>query len=293
MFAERVLQLRLNRFWRGFDMRRSVEYDPTQTELRYERFCMEYLSTLPPAFALEPDTQWDARLPKLAMQRQVLRICIFDCICWNFRPLLLLKPTQWATLAPYKQVLLRSQKKVLATAALQELEAITALHSMLNDAYTRFSIVIFNTFEAAVLLLTLCSESHSDVFLDEDPSSTYTREWSSERLTPERLLQAAEKALSRLRKLADVSDMAASGARVVDRLFTNVTRDVRSARSSTMASSRSSSLAGPLSSLYGDEFDIANWTSDPHSDPNVIAELLSTITEEEWASNVAWPQMNL
>ncbi|KAL4909242.1 hypothetical protein BDW74DRAFT_79038 [Aspergillus multicolor] len=160
LFTERLMQVQLGRFWRSFGPRRNVEYDPLQNEQRYDKFCAEYLPTLPPAFALEPNTQWDTNERKLPMQRQLLHIAIFDSICWNFRPLLLLQPTQIASLAPYKQVLLQSQKRRLALAALKVLEAVTALHTMFGGSHTRFAAIIFNTFEAAVLLLGLCC--HAD-----------------------------------------------------------------------------------------------------------------------------------
>lgn len=98
------------------------------------------------------------------MQRQLLQIAIFDSICWNFRPLLLLKPTQIARLAPYKQVLLQSQKQWLALAAIKELESVTALHAMFGSSHTLFAAIVFNTFEAAVLLLSLCC--NGDFLLD-------------------------------------------------------------------------------------------------------------------------------
>ncbi|EHA24756.1 hypothetical protein ASPNIDRAFT_182044, partial [Aspergillus niger ATCC 1015] len=100
-FTERLMQVRLGRFWRSFGSRRNLPYDPTHGEQRYERFCAEYIPTLPPAYALNPDRRWDGQLPKLPMQRQLLYIAIFDSVCWNFRPLLLLKPGQVTSLPPY------------------------------------------------------------------------------------------------------------------------------------------------------------------------------------------------
>ncbi|KAI3010084.1 hypothetical protein CBS147346_1866 [Aspergillus niger] len=80
-FTERLMQVRLGRFWRSFGSRRNLPYDPTHGEQRYERFCAEYIPTLPPAYALNPDRRWDGQLPKLPMQRQLLYIAIFDSVC--------------------------------------------------------------------------------------------------------------------------------------------------------------------------------------------------------------------
>lgn len=136
-FAERLLQAQLGRFWRNHARE---PYDPTQAEQRYEKFDAEFLPTLPPAFALEPDTRWDSRLPKLAMQRLLLHIAIFDSVCWNFRPLLLLRPDHVASLPAYKRVLLRSQKRRMCMAALKELETVSALNSVwrLSHALCRY-----------------------------------------------------------------------------------------------------------------------------------------------------------
>ncbi|KAM3083611.1 hypothetical protein ACMFMG_004256 [Clarireedia jacksonii] len=224
MFTERLMQVRLARFWNNFDSGRNSEYDPMQAEQKYEKFCAEYLRSLPPAFALVPETKWDNHFPKVPMQRQLLHICIFDSICWNFRPLLLLKPHQIACLAPYKQVLLQAQKKTLAMAALKELEAISALHSMFNNCQTRFGVIIFNTFEASVLLLSICTSA--DFFNGQDESSSQFLDLETTPLTQKRLMQAARKGLDRLETLAEVSEIASSGARALAQLYANASRDV-------------------------------------------------------------------
>ena len=113
---------------------------------------------------------WDNALPKLPMQRQLLHIAIFDSVCWNFRPLLFLKFNQIRSLAPYKQVLLQSQKCRIGMAALKELEAVATLHSMFGGSYTRFAAIIFNTFEAATLLLCLCT--HADFPFNQGDDNT-------------------------------------------------------------------------------------------------------------------------
>ncbi|KAJ5532195.1 hypothetical protein N7494_008747 [Penicillium frequentans] len=217
IFTERLMQVRLGQFWRRFVSPRNSEYDPTGSEQRYDKLCGEYLPSLHAAFAIDhPDTAWDNVLPKLPMQRQLLYIAIFDSVCWNFRPLLLLKPDFIAGLAPYKRVLLQSQKQRLAIAALKELEAVTALHSMFGGSYTRFAAIIFNTFEAAILLLSLCS--HVDFPFDQGDANTNILGIQA-KLTYKKAMQAAEQAIGRLQMLAELSDMAAAGARVAAQVF--------------------------------------------------------------------------
>ncbi|OJZ85801.1 hypothetical protein ASPFODRAFT_135656 [Aspergillus luchuensis CBS 106.47] len=222
IFTERLMQVRLGMFWRSLGSKRNLPYDPIHGEERYERFCADYIPTLPPEFALNPDRRWDVQLSKLPMQRQLLYIAIFDSVCWNFRPLLLLQPSQVTSLPPYKQVLLRSQKHRLALAALEELHAVTTLHTMFGSSHTRFSAIIFNTFEAAVVLLVLCA--HKDFPFDQGESHVDILGLRVATLTRARTMRAVEKALGRLQMLAGVSEMAASGAQVVTQLFAKAVR---------------------------------------------------------------------
>ncbi|PGH03523.1 hypothetical protein AJ79_07358 [Helicocarpus griseus UAMH5409] len=278
VFSERLMQVQLGRFWRSFGPKRNSAYDPIQGEQRYERFCIDYLPTILPAFALEPDTKWDKYIPKLSMQRQLFHIAVFDSICWNFRPLLLLKQSHVASLAPYKQVLLQSQKKRLALAALKELEALSTLHSMMGGSHTRFGAIVFNTFEAAVLLLCLCSDA--DCLFDQGESSNDILGIKFGRITPEKLMQAAEKALGRLQMLAEVSDMAAAGAKVVTQLFVKVVRDKQGPveLAAPTASSHDLSWLSPFSNLLGVNDDSGNLASAEQHSQSLMSELVSSIT---------------
>ncbi|KAH8719436.1 hypothetical protein GQ44DRAFT_741938 [Phaeosphaeriaceae sp. PMI808] len=229
-FTERLMQLQLGRFWRRHGSKRNLEYNPTQAQQIYEEYCSEYLLTLSPVFALKPETKWDMKNPRFPMQRQLLYICIFDSICWHFRPLLLLKPDQVASLPLYKQILLQSQKNILAIAALKELEAIHSLHSLFNGSHTRFAAIIFNTFEACVLLLSLCTHPG---FPSEGQNDSLGHELGLEdgQLTRTRLIQATERGLKRLQMLTEINDMAASGAETLLQLFANVTKSIDSLES--------------------------------------------------------------
>ncbi|KAH6694898.1 hypothetical protein BKA61DRAFT_257048 [Leptodontidium sp. MPI-SDFR-AT-0119] len=228
-FLERSLQARLAGFWRSFIPRQGAEYDATVAEERYEKFCTEFLTTLPPIFALEPNKEWDERLVRLPLQRQMLHIAIFDSLCYNFRPVLLREPSQVQSLPAYKKVLLASQKKALAVAALSVLEGVANLHTMLGGSHTRFAGIVFSTFEAALLLGALCMDGdfpgqHEDAYhrgapgkLDIDPLGS-----GKSRLTWDRCFQASHQALARLRILAAISKMAEVGAGTLARLLAKV-----------------------------------------------------------------------
>lgn len=99
-FTERILQARLANFWRSMGPTLGSTYDMMVAQERYESLCGNYLTTLPPAFAFQPNKQWDERLPMLAKKREILFISIFESICYTFRPAILLD----ASLLPeYKQ----------------------------------------------------------------------------------------------------------------------------------------------------------------------------------------------
>jgi hypothetical protein len=227
-----VLQARLVAFWRSCKPTESKasEYDPTTAHEWYETFRRDFIDTLPPAFALEPNLQWDAQLPQLPMQRQLLYTAIFDSICHNFRPLLLLEPAHVRSLPAYKQVLLSSQGAILAHSALNVLESVSMLSQMLGATYTRLVAIIFHTFEAGALLLCLCirgTVKDPDQGGYPSPPDTSWASYASRtvggsvevNVTRRQCVQAAKDALAHLERLSEVSGMAEAGARSLAQLL--------------------------------------------------------------------------
>ncbi|KAL9109923.1 MAG: hypothetical protein Q9227_005446 [Pyrenula ochraceoflavens] len=217
-FTERILQARLAEFWRSLGPFPNTKYDLTLAEERYERFCSEFIPTLPPAFSLQANKEWDICLSILPLQRQLLYMSIFESICSNFRPVLLLESSDILNLPLYKQVLLSSQRKALAAAALNELDAVATMHALLGSSHTRFASIIFHTFEAAVPLVCLCMDC--DFPADGGKNSQNMGNLTS--VTRERCMQAADNALSRLQMLAEVSPKADAGARTLSQLLDRV-----------------------------------------------------------------------
>ncbi|KAL7623510.1 hypothetical protein AAE478_007193 [Parahypoxylon ruwenzoriense] len=277
-FTERILQARLATFWRSFGPRQGTEYDLTIAEERYQRFCSEFLSTLPPAFALPPNREWDDRLPMLPLQRQLLHMKIFDSICWNFRPILLIKPYHILNLPHYKRVLLSSQKKTLAVAALSVLEVVSALHSMLGASHTRFAGIIFHTFEAAVLLVSLCMDhDFPDEGGERRPSAPSIADpvGGGAAVTRDRCMEVAQDALGRLRMLAEVSNMAEAGARTLADILDKAAGE----HVGDKAECEPNCLQLPK--LEG---NVVPWPSF-EQDPSPLGELLSATTSDESYSN--------
>jgi len=246
VFTERVLRAQLAQFWRSHGPAKGSEYDAIAAEERYESFCSTFLQTMPPVFALQPDKQWDERLPALPMQRQLLHIAIFEFLCWNFRPALLQKPDQVKHLPGYKQILIPHNKKALAVAALNLLEGVSTLHMMMGGSHTRFAGIIVPIFEGAVPLLCLCADKSFPGDIAEGRSHTMKTDplgVGISNVTRAECMQAARDALSCLQTLAEVSNMAEVGARTLARLISRVDRV-------------DSSL--PLAQVYGDSSGAAD-----------------------------------
>lgn len=283
-FTERLMQVQLGRFWRSFGPNRGAKYDPTQGEQRYERFYAEYIPVLPRTFALDPDTRWDTKRPKLAMQRQLLHIAIFDSVCWNFRPLLLMTTTQIAGFPAYKRVLIQSQKTRLSIAALKVLQAVSTLHFMFGGSQIRFSAIIFNTFEAAVLLLCLSSQAGDGQLCQEEDSHEILG-LQVRRCSQDEMMQAVETALGRLRMLAEVSEMAAGGAKVLTQLLNQAGRKADPPPTST---GFSNDPAWP-GTLFGTNYDLEMSISSEQSHESLMAELLSHIGNQETGTDLQLP----
>ncbi|XXG99915.1 hypothetical protein Hte_006256 [Hypoxylon texense] len=232
-FTERLIQARLAAFWRKYNavtqrQHDDGEYDVMAAEDRYESFFKEFVTELPPAFTIlgEPNKTWDRRLPKLALQRQQLHISIFDSICYNFRPLLLMQNEQLQNLPVYKRVVLASQRRTLAAAALCVLDHVKTMHAMLGRSHSRLVWLVYPTFEAGVLLACLLSCADMHYTPDEHPSTASPAKVSGDpirasidSLTRAACLAAAHDALGLLDMLAEVSSMAEAGAQALSRLL--------------------------------------------------------------------------
>ncbi|KLJ10023.1 hypothetical protein EMPG_14560 [Blastomyces silverae] len=270
----------------SFKLKENSTYDPTEREHRYERLCAEYLPTLHPAFAIDhPDMTWDMALPKLPMQRQLLYIAIYDSLCWNFRPVLLLKPGYINSLPPYKRVLVQSQKQRLGLAAMKTLEAVTTLHSMFGGSYTRFAVIIFNTFEATVLLLYLCA--HADFPFDQGDGDADILGVKF-KLTYQRAMQVSRQAVNRLQMLAEMSEMAASGAEVTAQLLIKAVRARQPQSPGTAApSSPDTSWKTPDQTTMEAIDDIQDqWGFLEQENPAITADMFASILQEDPFSNL-------
>ncbi|KAI1741706.1 hypothetical protein F4680DRAFT_446712 [Xylaria scruposa] len=225
VFTERVLQVKLVDFWKRQSLTTGPDYDVLAAQERYDKFVAEFLPSLPSVFCLEPDKRWDSRLPKLCLQRQILHMAIFDSLCYNFRPVLLQNPGQVELLPGYKQVLLSSHKKALASAALKVLECSSVLHDMMGGPHNRYPGTIIPTFEAAVPLLWLCTDGRFLADIMNAPLIAGTPHPLSNGmacLSRHACMQEAKKAVDRLKVLAELSKPADAGARALAFLIARI-----------------------------------------------------------------------
>ncbi|KHE85199.1 hypothetical protein GE21DRAFT_5180 [Neurospora crassa] len=254
-FTERLLQARLADFWRSVSPLQGNEDDIMAAEERYDKFSREFLSQLPPAFALaDADESWDRLLPKLPLQRQMLHMAIYDSLCWNFRPLLFWHPSSSLSLPPYKVLLLRYQKRGVAGAALRSLEAVTRLHALLGGCHTRLPGIVMSRFEAAVLLLQLWADPsfpEDDSCLNMHPQQQQQQQQQQHitpRLDPMRAnahmvnraacMEAVKGAVKRLKMLAEVSSLADIGANTLVELLRRTTTLEEGSRTEVVANNQ-------------------------------------------------------
>jgi hypothetical protein len=158
--------------------------------------------------------------PRLCAQRYLLHIYIYDSICWNFRPSLLLPLEEIAFLPYSKQLLLQTQKQVVAHAAVCELDVVSSLHASYPGGCSHFGPIVFNTFEAAVLILTICFQE--DAHMDRGKILCHDTNAGYEKVTRQEMLKAVKMALARLQALANVNDQAAAGSKTLEQLYAKI-----------------------------------------------------------------------
>ncbi|KAL7755587.1 hypothetical protein ACKLNR_014685 [Fusarium oxysporum f. sp. zingiberi] len=229
-FLDRILTARLVAFWRNTTPRHDASYDGIAIETLFNKFCQEFISMLPPVFALQPDRQHDEQVPSLPLQRQLFHVNIYLFASLSFRRVLMRDTSHDCYLPSYKRVLLSSQLTFLASLALKCLDCTHTLHTLMGGSQMRCPVLISSLFEMALVLVCLCARR--EVPADEeqdDPHITVGGELigiSTEVPTRSVCLQALQKALGALQMLADVSDMAEVGARHLEELMATMTDEV-------------------------------------------------------------------
>ncbi|KAL5583936.1 hypothetical protein FOVSG1_015287 [Fusarium oxysporum f. sp. vasinfectum] len=228
-FLDRILIARLVAFWRNSTPKHDAKYDGIAVEALYSKFCHEFISTLPPAFALQPNREHDEQVPGLPLQRQLLHVNIYFFISLCFRRVLTRDTSQDCYLPNYKRVLLSSHLSFLASVTLRALDCTHILHALMGGSQMRCPVLITSLFEMSLVLVCLCARR--EVPADEDDDDPHVAVGgdqhgiSTEVPTRGRCLQTLQKALETLQMLADVSDMAEVGARHLEELMSTLTEE--------------------------------------------------------------------
>ncbi len=145
---------------------------------------------------------------------------------------------------------------------------------MFNDGHTRFGAIIFNTFEASVLLLRLCTSSDFPGHVNDNLG--HVLEIDDGQVTRQLLIQAAKRGLERLQMLAEASEMAASGAQTLAQLFSNISTNLDSSVTSLALddSAWNTLLTGEASHLFEIDSDREYHLSTGYANTNLIVEPL-------------------
>ncbi|KAI0103932.1 hypothetical protein GGR51DRAFT_561312 [Nemania sp. FL0031] len=293
-YMERTLQARMATFWRYVHSSRGEEYDMVIAEEIYEQFCTEFIVTLPPSFALKPNQAWDKRHKKLPLLRQLLHISIFDWLCWHFRPLLLHRLDNGQKNQPYKRLLLSSQKRSLAVAALQVLCSVGTLHRLLGGSHTRFTGIITPTFEAAVILACLYLDPnfpddnnlHASEISVEESTSNDPLHMHFAKVTRPICFQVVQDALGRLRMLAEVSSVAEVGAQSLGQLMEKMAAVCRITAQGPSRTHRAEPLLTAAASYdipQADDIQGIGWTFSEGLDGGGMSMVAAAVSGQEWS----------
>jgi len=205
-------------------------------------------------------------------------------------------------------VLLGSQEKALAVAALHALDGVTQLHALLGGCHTRFTGLVFSTFEAAVLLVYLYldplfpRDCHHQHILPPGALNTKTDPLQAgiRNVTRHRCVQAVQGALKRLRILAEVSSMVDVGASTLTRLLSKAsetstgtgtetgTDEVALSQNQEVRNTTTSSQLGATSAAG----EVASWLSYDPADLGSINDSMSMSVTSAVGDMASWPSFN-
>ncbi|KAH8701856.1 hypothetical protein BGW36DRAFT_106709 [Talaromyces proteolyticus] len=295
-FTERLLQVRLADFWRFVRPAPRSEFDMVVAEEIYDQFCRDYMAKLPCTFSLDPDKTWDKRLPKLQLQRQLLHIAIYESLCWHFRPVLLHHDK---SMPSYKRVLLDAHKRALAVAALHTLQGVSQLHAMLSGSHRRFAGLIFSTFDAAVLLVYLCTDPQFPPPCLGHKTCTICPKIDPLRpgmitLSRQECIQAVQSALNWLRMLGEEISAADIGANTLTQLLSSVCKT--DTPTTTAVATNGTEMKDVLSNqdivATTVQSDMPNWHSLNPLDLQLLENFLPMDTSSSLGDMTSWPSLD-
>ena len=225
IFCERRLQIDLTKI--ASDILSSNNgktcTEPATINEKMEMLKVELIDKLPPAFRLDdPDEKWDEQLPHLRRQRQMFRISLFATICMLLRPMVIIPASAVRALSASDRKLVVKHRRSLMKAAIEVLDSVATLHSLMGGKQNRFFLLSFFTLEPAVLigiyLMTpRFGAKQGRQILSALKSSRGIA--AQERDLWKHGLLKMEEAFARLKMLSEVSSIARTGLKVLEKML--------------------------------------------------------------------------
>ena len=238
IFCERRLQIDLARIASNILSSNSGKpcTDSATINKKLEMLKVDLIEKLPPAFRLDdPDEKWDEQLPHLRRQRQMFRISVFATICMLLRPMIIIPASAVRALSASDQKLVVKHRGSLINAAMEVLDSVARLHSLMGGKQNRFFLLSFFTLEPAVLLGIYLMTPRFGA--KEGTKGSYALKSSRGIAAQERDMwkhgfQKMEEAVTRLKMLSEVNSIARTGLRVLEKMLVmiNNTKMARSFR---------------------------------------------------------------
>lgn len=232
--------------------------EPATINEKMEILKVDLIEKLPPAFRLdEPDEKWDEQLPHLKRQRQMFRISVFATICMLLRPMIIIPASAVRALSASDRKLVVKHRGSLVNAAIEVLDSVATLHSLMGGKQSRFFLLSFFTLEPAVLIGIYLMTPRFGAKDGRQTLSTLKSSHSSaarERDMWKHGFLKMEEAFARLKILSEVSSIARTGLKVLEKMLAMINNSemARSSRGEaeimTISSSSKSRSPSPTGS---------------------------------------------
>ena len=224
-FCERRLQIELTKI--AFDLLTSdhgkPSSDPVIIDKHIRRLKEEFIYKLPPSFGLHAaDEKWDDELPNLKRQREMLRISVFVTMCSLLRPVIIQSPGEAHSLSASDRKLVAAHRASLIDVTIEMLESVGRLHLLMGGKHNRFFLLSFFTLEPAVLLGMCLVNPEAGKKEDRQSSSVSLGNLSADEYQWKRGRKIMAEAVARLRMLSEVSSIARTGVKVLEKLVASI-----------------------------------------------------------------------
>ena len=249
-FSERRLQIDLAKIASSILSSKNGKpcIEPATIDEKMEMLKVDLIEKLPPAFRLDdPDEKWDEQLPHLGRQRQMFRISVFATICMLLRPMVIIPASAVRALSASDRKLVVKHRGSLIKAAMEMLDSVATLHSLMGGKQSRFFLLSFFTFEPSVLIgiyLMTPRFGAKEGKKSLSASKSFRGMAAQERDMWKPGFLKMQEAFARLKMLSEVSSIARTALRVLEKMLVIIKKSetARSFRGEAEIMTTSSSL---------------------------------------------------